>query len=68
MSASHTVSSDAAVVIAVMMPLKLIVDVEKRKHNTTSEIDLSNPVQIGDDIYIHTDIHNRSLQSFRQDY
>ena len=30
-SASRTVSTDAAVVIAGMMPLKLVVDIERRK-------------------------------------
>ena len=36
-------------VIAGMMPLKLVADTEKRKHDTRRGIDLSNPVQIVDD-------------------
>ena len=42
-------SKDAAVVIAEMMPLKLVLDIERRKHNTWRGIDLSNPLQIVDD-------------------
>ena len=43
-SAFHTVSTDAAVVIAGMMPLKLLVDVKGRKRDTRRGIDLSKPV------------------------
>ena len=45
-SAFHTVSTDAAMVIAGMVPLKLVVNIERRKHNIRSEIDLSIPDQI----------------------
>ena len=37
------VSTDAAVVIAVMMPLKLVVDVEKKKHDTRRGTNPSSP-------------------------
>ena len=49
-SAFRTVSTDAAVVIAGMMLLKLVKAVEKRKHNTSRGIDLLNPDQIVDDV------------------
>ena len=48
-SAFRMVSKNAAVVIAGMMALKLVVDIEKRKHYTRRETNLSNPVQIVDD-------------------
>ena len=35
-------------VIAKMMPLKLLVDIEKANHDTRRGIDLSNPAQIVD--------------------
>ena len=48
-SAFRTVSTDAAVVIAGMMPLRLIVDIERRKHDSRRGTDLPKPVQIEDD-------------------
>ena len=45
-SAFRMVSTDAAVVIAGMMPLGLVLDVERRKGNTRRGIDHSNPVQL----------------------
>ena len=48
-SAFRTVSTDAAVVIAGMMPLRLVVDIERRKHDSRRGTDLPNPVQIEDD-------------------
>ena len=47
--AFRTESTDAAVVIAGMMLLKLVVDVKRRKLNTRIGMDLSNFVQIVDD-------------------
>ena len=43
-SAFLTASADAAAVIAGMILLKPVVDLEKRKHDTRRGIDLSNPV------------------------
>ena len=40
----------AAVVIAEMMPLRLVVDIERRKYDTRRGIDLSNPVQRVNDV------------------
>ena len=48
-SAFRTVPKDTAVVIEGIMPLKLVMDIESRKHDTRREIDLSNPDQIVDD-------------------
>ena len=48
-STFNTVSTDAAVVISGMIPVKLIVDIERRKHGTRRGIDLLNPIQIVDD-------------------
>ena len=50
-SAFHTMSTDSAVMIEGIMPLKLVVDKEKKKHYTRRGMDLSNPVQIVDNIY-----------------
>ena len=47
--AFRTLSTDAAVVIAGIMPLKLIVDLERRKYDTRKGTTLSIPVQIVDD-------------------
>ena len=48
-STFRTVSTDAVVVIAGMMPLRLVVDIERRKHDSRRGTDLPNPVQIEDD-------------------
>ena len=48
-SAFRTASTDAAVAFAGMMLLRLVVDIEKRKHDIRRGTDLSNPVQIEDD-------------------
>ena len=48
-SALHKMSTDAGVVIVGIMPLKLAVDVERRKHDTRRGIHLSNCVQLMDD-------------------
>ena len=47
--AFRTVSTDASVVISGIMPLGLVVDVEKRKRGTRQGIDISNPVQLVED-------------------
>ena len=47
-SAFHMVSTEMAMVIAGMMPLKLVVDLERRNHNTKRGTDPSNPFQIVD--------------------
>ena len=44
------VSTDAAVVIAGMMPLRLIVEVDRRKCDRMRGIDLSNPVKLVEDV------------------
>ena len=43
--AYRTMCTDAAVVIAGITPLKLVVNVDRRKHNTSKGIDPSNSVQ-----------------------
>ena len=48
-SAFRTVSTDAVVMIAALIPLRLVVNVERRKPDTRWVIDLSNPVQLLDD-------------------
>ena len=48
-SAFCMVSTDAAAMIAVMMPLELAVDIERSKYNTRRGTDLLNPVQIAKD-------------------
>ena len=48
-TAFRTVLTDEAVMIAVMMPLGLVVDVERKKRDMGRGIDLSNPVQLADD-------------------
>ena len=49
-SAFRTVSTDAVVVIAGMIHLKLVEDIEKRKHDTRREMTLSRSVEIRDDV------------------
>ena len=46
MSAFCTLSIDASVVIAWMMLLGLVVNVERRKRDTRRGIDLSKPIQL----------------------
>ena len=46
-SVFNAVSTYAAVVVAGMMPLKLEVDIERRKHNTIRGKDLSYPINSG---------------------
>ena len=48
-SAFRTVSADATVVIAGMLPLGLVVDLERKKSNTRQGADLLNPVQLVDE-------------------
>ena len=45
----EAVSTDAAAVIALMMPSRPEVDVKRRKHDTRKGIKLSNPVQLMED-------------------
>ena len=49
LSSFQAVSTDAAVVMTWMIPLKLVVDIKKKKHDTSTGMKLSNPVQIVDD-------------------
>ena len=42
-------STDAVMVIAGMVPLKLVIDIERRKHDKRKRTDLLNPVQIAED-------------------
>ena len=48
-SAFRTVSTDAVVVIAGMMSLQLVVNVERRRRHTRRGTDLSNSVQLVED-------------------
>ena len=61
-SAFRTVSTDATVVIAWMMPMKLIVDVEGIKQDTRKETNLLNCVQIVDDAMAHNE-HRRKEET-----
>ena len=50
-SAFRKVATDAAAAVGIagMIPLKLVVDIETRKHDTSIGTDLSNPIQIAND-------------------
>ena len=52
LSAFRTVSSDAALIIAGMMPLRMLVEVERRKHLTSRTTVPVHPDQVNDDLMI----------------